>query len=75
MFPQPLMTTASPTVTSPTPRSRFWKEYIDFTLGNWTNAFGNSTFPGNTDMSYGPDYIWGTPQITAKPTGNAPERQ
>jgi Flp pilus assembly protein TadG len=54
------------------PSVRFWKEYIDYALGNWLDQFGNSIYPGMSSMSYGPDFIWGTPQITAKPTGTAP---
>jgi Putative Flp pilus-assembly TadE/G-like len=51
---------------------RFWKEYIDYCLGNWLDPFGNVQTPNNPTMSYGPDLAWGTTQITAKPTGTPP---
>ncbi len=58
------------------PSQRFWKEYIDWTLGVWRDNFGNVEMPmwlqyGGA-VSYGPDFNWGTPQITAKPTGSVP---
>ncbi|HET6326611.1 MAG TPA: pilus assembly protein TadG-related protein, partial [Planctomycetaceae bacterium] len=46
---------------------RFWKEYIDFTLGVWADPFGNIQTPGNPSCSYGPDFQAGsgvTPTIT-----------
>jgi Flp pilus assembly protein TadG len=39
---------------------RFWKEYIDFTLGVWQDPFGNVQVPGNPSCSYGPDFTAGT---------------
>jgi Flp pilus assembly protein TadG len=54
------------------PSQRFWKEYIDYCLGNWLDPFGNVQTPGSPTMSYGPDFNWGTVQITAKPTGTPP---
>jgi Flp pilus assembly protein TadG len=38
---------------------RFWKEYIDFALGVWSDPFGNIQTPGNPSCSYGPDYTAG----------------
>ena len=38
---------------------RFWKEYIDFTLGVWTDPDGNVQTPGNPSCSYGPDFACG----------------
>jgi len=50
---------------------RFWKEYIDYTLGVWRDPFGNIQRPGNPSCSIGPDIgdlsgesTWGTVQIT-----------
>jgi Flp pilus assembly protein TadG len=39
---------------------RFWKEYIDFTLGVWADPFGNIQKPGNPSCSYGPDFTAGS---------------
>ncbi|HEV8066552.1 MAG TPA: pilus assembly protein TadG-related protein [Planctomycetaceae bacterium] len=39
---------------------RFWKEYIDFTLGVWADPFGNIQTPGNPSCSYGPDFTAGS---------------
>ena len=39
---------------------RFWKEYIDFTLGVWQDPFGNIQTPGNPSCSYGPDFTAGS---------------
>jgi Flp pilus assembly protein TadG len=52
------------------PSTRFWKEYIDFCLGCWRDPYGNVQTPGNPTCSYGPDYTWGTVQISAKPSGS-----
>jgi Flp pilus assembly protein TadG len=38
---------------------RFWKEYIDFTIGVWHDPFGNIQTPGNPSCSYGPDFTAG----------------
>ncbi len=38
---------------------RFWKEYIDFTLGVWHDPFGNIQVPGTSTCSYGPDFTAG----------------
>lgn len=48
---------------------RFWKEYIDFTLGVWKDPIGNVQTPGNPSCSYGPDFTWGTIQISSPPGG------
>lgn len=47
---------------------RFWKEYIDYVLGVWRDPFGVVQDPGSPSCSYGPDFNWGTVQITAKPS-------
>jgi hypothetical protein len=54
------------------PSQQFWKGYIDYCLGTWQDPYGTTQTPGNPTMSYGPDFAWGTTQITAKPTGTAP---
>jgi len=41
------------------PNQRFWKEYIDFTLGVWRDPFGNIQTPGNPSCSFGPDFACG----------------
>jgi Flp pilus assembly protein TadG len=51
---------------------RFWKEYIDYCLGSWRDPYGNIQNPGSPTMSYGPDYNWGTVQISARPSGTPP---
>ncbi len=50
---------------------RFWKEYIDFALGIWKSPFGSTITPGSPACSYGPDYQWGTVQISAPPTNGS----
>jgi hypothetical protein len=50
------------------PTVRFWKEYIDYTLGVWRDPYGNIQTPGNPACSYGPDFTFGTISVTAKPT-------
>jgi len=39
---------------------RFWKEYIDFTLGVWNDPTGTVQTPGNPSCSYGPDFTAGS---------------
>ncbi len=51
------------------PNQRFWKEYIDFTIGVWRDPFGNIQAPGSPSCSYGPDFASGTVKITAPVTG------
>ena len=48
---------------------RFWKEYIDFTLGVWRNPAGSISAPGTPSCSYGPDWTWGTIRISAPVSG------
>lgn len=53
------------------PNERFWKDYIDYVLGVIESA--GSDWDVITDGSsgytgYGPDYTWGTTQITSKPS-------
>jgi hypothetical protein len=47
---------------------RFWKEYIDWTLGVWKDPFGNLQTPQHPACSIGPDFAWGTVAINGKPT-------
>ena len=54
------------------PNQRFWKEYIDYVVGSWRDPYGNVQTPGNQAMSYGPDFTWGTVQVSARPTGTPP---
>jgi Flp pilus assembly protein TadG len=51
---------------------RFWKEYIDWILGVWKDPFGTQQPPQKPSCSIGPDFGWGTVQITAKPSGGSP---
>jgi Flp pilus assembly protein TadG len=53
---------------------RFWKEYIDYALGVWRDPFGNVPYNGSQSQvgylpvcSTGPDFSWGTVQISDKP--------
>src|SRR5581483_10425471 len=39
---------------------RFWKEYIDYTLGVWRDPFGNIQRPTKPSCSYGSDYTCGS---------------
>ncbi len=55
------------------PNQRFWKEYIDYCLGVWRDPFGNVSTPGSPACSYGPDYAWGTVQISPRPSGPDPD--
>lgn len=63
------------------PDQRFWKEYIDFAIGVWRDPFGNIQQPGSPACSYGPDFSWGTLQISqglytySKPTNTTPLEQ
>ena len=51
------------------PDQRFWKEYIDYVIGVWRDPFGTIALPGQYPAcSYGPDFTWGTVQISAPPT-------
>ena len=43
---------------------RFWKEYIDFVVGVWTDPSGNVQNPGSSTCSYGPDFTVGTSATT-----------
>jgi Flp pilus assembly protein TadG len=42
------------------PDQRFWKEYIDFTIGVWQDPTDNINTPGNPSCSYGPDFTAGS---------------
>lgn len=42
------------------PNQRFWKEYIDFTLGVWRDPFGNIQHPGSPSCSFGGDFTCGS---------------
>ena len=39
---------------------RFWKEYIDYTIGVWQDPFGNIQTPGNPSCSIGTDFTAGS---------------
>ncbi|HEV3445887.1 MAG TPA: pilus assembly protein TadG-related protein [Gemmataceae bacterium] len=39
---------------------RFWKEYIDYTLGVWRDPYGNIQHTGHPACSIGPDFTAGT---------------
>jgi Flp pilus assembly protein TadG len=52
---------------------RFWKEFIDFALGVWMAPGGATQTPGNPSCSYGPDFTWGTVQVSAPPGGASPK--
>ena len=51
------------------PNQRFWKEYIDYTLGVWRDPHGNVQSPQNPACSYGQDFTFGTIQVSAPPGG------
>ena len=42
------------------PDQRFWKEYIDYTIGVWRDPFGNIQTPGNPSCSIGSDFTSGS---------------
>jgi hypothetical protein len=50
---------------------RFWKEYIDYVFGVWRDPNGNVQHPQSPTCSYGPDFTFGTAQIssTQPPSG------
>src|SRR5262249_47457007 len=63
---------------------RFWKEYIDYVIGEWNDPYGSTASlastnrsagsthinrPGNPACSIGPDFTWGTVQISAPVSG------
>jgi Flp pilus assembly protein TadG len=47
---------------------RFWKEYIDYVLGVWRDPAGAVQHTQMPACSIGPDYVYGTVQISAPPT-------
>ncbi len=49
------------------PNQRFWKEYIDYTLGVWRDPTGGIQHVQSPSCSMGPDYQFGTVQVTSKP--------
>jgi hypothetical protein len=49
---------------------RFWKEYIDWCLGVWRDPDGNIQHPQTPACSIGPDFTFGTIQVSAPPTSN-----
>jgi Flp pilus assembly protein TadG len=61
------------------PDQRFWKEYIDYTLGVWRDPTGVIHRPASSTSSpvnnpdptccIAPDFQWGNILITAKPSG------
>ena len=46
---------------------RFWKEYIDYVLGVYRSPDGNIQHTQTSTCSIGPDFVFGTVQIGAKP--------
>jgi Flp pilus assembly protein TadG len=44
--------------------TRFWKEYIDYTLGVWRDPFSKVQHPANPACSYGGDFSAGGPGIS-----------
>ncbi|HZT80786.1 MAG TPA: pilus assembly protein TadG-related protein, partial [Gemmataceae bacterium] len=72
--------TSNPNAQITDPNQRFWKEYIDYALGVWTDPYATPSSitgsnrssgsthiqrPGNPACSIGPDFTWGTVQISA----------
>ena len=51
------------------PSQRFWKEYIDYVVGVWRDPDSNVQNPATPTCSYGPDYTYGTINISAPPGG------
>jgi Flp pilus assembly protein TadG len=49
------------------PNQRFWKEYIDWTLGVWRDPNGNVQHAQNPTCSMGPDYMYGAGAGTLNP--------
>jgi hypothetical protein len=62
--------TKNTAITWPNDATRFWKEYIDFALGVWRDPNGAVQHPQNPSCSNGPDYIFGTPKVSAPPSGS-----
>jgi hypothetical protein len=54
------------------PNQRFWKEYIDWTLGLWRDPTGTVQHTQRSTCSIGPDYVFGTVSINAPPTSGTP---
>jgi Flp pilus assembly protein TadG len=46
------------------PDQRFWKEYIDYTIGVWLDPNGTIQIPGTPTCSYGPDFTAGTEAVS-----------
>jgi Flp pilus assembly protein TadG len=42
------------------PNQRFWKEYIDYTVGVWRDPFGNIQHPNHPACSIGDDFTCGS---------------
>lgn len=49
------------------PNQRFWKEYIDWVLGVWRDPNGNIQHTQTPTCSVGPDFQFGTVQISSPP--------
>jgi hypothetical protein len=54
------------------PDQRFWKEYIDWVLGVWRDPQGAVQHTQSPSCSVGPDFVFGTVSITAKPSVSNP---
>lgn len=49
---------------------RFWKEYIDYVLGVWRSPHNSICAPSDEACSYGPDFSWGTIDISSPPSSS-----
>jgi hypothetical protein len=60
-------TVLNSTITNPD--QRFWKEYIDYVFGVYRDPNGNVQHPQTPTCSVGPDFTFGTVQISSPPGG------
>ena len=58
--PSSAYTWSNPNSQITNPDQRFWKEYIDFTIGIWQDPTGNIQTPANPSCSYGGDFTAGS---------------
>ena len=68
-------TTASPTATSPTPACGSGKNTSTTPWASGETRTATSGRPAIRRVATGPDFAWGTIQITAKPSGTPPSGQ
>jgi Flp pilus assembly protein TadG len=57
------------------PDQRFWKEYIDWVLGVWRAPTGSIQHTQTPSCSIGPDYQFGTVQVTTLPAPSGGHQQ